>query len=68
MRNADYMIYIAESEFQKLVRKYTACIGKAKKRVISKDGAKAHGSGMQNGFMAQIAETAVSMDDFDPLP
>jgi hypothetical protein len=36
--------------------------------MVSKDRSQAHGSGVQNGFVAETAQALVSMNDLDLLP
>ena len=61
------MIDIAQRELQKLVRQDTGGICEAEKRMIGKHGAQAHGPRMQYRFLAEIAQTTVTMHNLDLL-
>jgi hypothetical protein len=56
------MINVTECEFQKLVGQNLASIMESAKRMIGKNGEQAHGSGMNNGFMAHWGKCLVAMD------
>lgn len=68
MAHADDMINIAQAELEQLVGKDTRGVGKTEQRVVRVDGAQTHGAGMQDGFMAQAAQTGMAMDNIDALP
>ena len=68
MAHADDMVNIAESELEKLICKDAGGIGKAKERVVGKDSAQTHGPSMQDGLVAQAAQTGVTVDDANLFP
>lgn len=67
MAHANDMVNIAQAEFEQLVGKNTGSVRKSKQRVVGKDGAQAHGPGVEDGFMTQVAETGMAVDDVDAL-
>lgn len=67
MRHADDMVDIAESELQKLIREYAACVCEAEETVICEDGPQPHSPRMQDGLIAQATETCMSMYYLDPF-
>lgn len=67
MTDADDMVDIAESKLEQLVGQDAGSIGEAKQTVISEDSAQTHGTGMQDGLMAQAAQTGMAMNDLDLL-
>jgi hypothetical protein len=67
VRNADYVVHIAQCEFQQFVGENTRGIGEAKKTVVREASAQSHGPPMKNRFMTQTAQRGVSVDDLYPL-
>lgn len=59
------MVYITQCELQKLVREDGSGIGKAKETMVCEDCPQSHGPSMQNGLMAQTAETSMAVYDLD---
>lgn len=68
VRDADDVADIAQAELQQLVRHDTSCIAEAEERMICKHCAQAHGSPMQDPFMAHVAETCMAMNNLDAFP
>lgn len=68
MANANNMVNIAEDEFQELVGQNGSCISKAEQGVICENCTQTHGSGVQDGFMAEATQTSMAMDNFYPFP
>lgn len=67
MADADAVVYIAQYELEELVGQNTSSIGKPEERMIRKDSPQAHGPSVQDAFVAQTAETAVTMNNLDAL-
>jgi hypothetical protein len=65
MTDTDDMVDVTQGELQQLIGENRAGVGKAKQRVIGKDGAEPHGSGMEDGFVAEAAQALMAMDDLD---
>jgi hypothetical protein len=65
MADTDDMVHITQCKFKQLVGKYGACIGKSKQRVIGEDGSDPHCPCMENGFMAEAAETGMPVHNLD---
>lgn len=61
------VIYIAQNELEQFIRQDTRSIRESKKRMIGKHGPQPHRPRMQNGFVAERAETSMAMDDFNLL-
>lgn len=61
MTDADDMVHVAQGELQQLVRQDTGSICEAEQTVIRKDGPQAHCPCMQYGFMAEAAETGMTV-------
>ena len=55
------VVNITECKFEQLVRKNAGCVREAKERMISENGSQAHCSRVQDGLMAETAETGMTM-------
>ena len=67
MADSNYMIHIAQSKFQQLVRQDTRSIRKAKKRMIRKHRPQPHCPSMQDSLMTQTTQARVPVYDLNPL-
>ena len=67
MTDANDVVDIAQGELEQLIGQDTGGIGEAKERMVREYGADSHGARVQNGFVAEIAETGVAVDDFNAL-
>jgi hypothetical protein len=68
MADADYMVHITQCELEKFIGQDTPCICKPIQRMIGENRPQTHASSMNDSFMAQTAQTSVTVDDFDLLP
>ena len=68
MTDTHHVINIAQSKLQQLVGQNTARVRKPKQRVIRKNGAQAHRSGMQYGLMTETAQTGMPVHDLNLFP
>lgn len=62
------MIDIAENELEQLVGENARRIRKPKQRMVRKHGPQAHGPGVENAFVAQATQAAMSMHNLNALP
>ena len=67
MTDSNYMVDIAQSKLQQLVRQDTRSIRKPKERMIGKDRPQPHGPSMQDSLVTQTAQASVSVHDFNLL-
>ena len=68
MTDADDMVHITQSELHQLVRQDAGSVRKTEQGVIGEGSPKAHGSCVEDGFMAKIAEASMAMHNFNLLP
>jgi hypothetical protein len=67
MTNADNMIYVAQCKLQEFVRQDASSIRKSKQRMICENSPHSHCPRMQYRFMAEAAQTCMTMYDFNLL-
>lgn len=65
--DANDVVDVAEGELEQLVGQDTGSVCEAKETVVGEDGAQAHGAGVENGLVAQTAETGMAVDNVDAL-
>ena len=56
---------IAQTEFEQLVRHYTSSITESEKRVIGENRIQPHRPRVENAFVAEVTEAAVTVDYLD---
>lgn len=62
------VVHIAQGELEQLVCQDARGVCEAIQRVISEDGAQAHGPGVKHRLLAQSAQTGVAVDNLNLLP
>lgn len=67
MTDADNMIHVAQSKFQKFIRQYRTCVGEPKQRMIGEDSPQAHRPCVQDRFMAEATQARMTVYDLDLL-
>lgn len=65
MADTDDMIYVAQSELEKLVCQNTSCVCEAEQTMVRKDSPQAHSPCMENCLLAKITETCMTVDDLN---
>lgn len=61
------MVDITQSELQELVGENAGGVCETEEGVVGEDGAKAHSSCVEDGFMAETTQTGVTVNDLDLL-
>ena len=61
------MVYVTQGELEQLVGENAGGVGEAKQTVVGEAGAQPHGAGVQDGLVAQGAQTGMAVNNLDAL-